>query len=183
MNACHSPGVNWRTGPPGYLLLRSPTPPSGRLATSTQLPLEKLRELLTQSRPEPSPAGELPNVGISTSYLTDSRTHLGGTILLCVMTKPLKVTRRPRITRIRDTIRPLLPHRWDSSERPSSSSANTGQTCGGCAQQTWADMVTPGRSARHSSGRRSQSPQRPRHKGNKAAGTPNVTIRAGGPAS
>ena len=22
MNACHSPGVNWRTGPPGYLLLR-----------------------------------------------------------------------------------------------------------------------------------------------------------------
>jgi hypothetical protein len=46
--ACHSSDVNRRTGPSGSLLLRTPIPPSGRLATSTQLPLEKLRELLTQ---------------------------------------------------------------------------------------------------------------------------------------
>jgi hypothetical protein len=46
--ACHSSDVNRRTAPSGSLLLRTPIPPSGRLATSTQLPLEKLRELLTQ---------------------------------------------------------------------------------------------------------------------------------------
>jgi hypothetical protein len=40
--------VNRRTGPPGSLLLRTPISPPGRLATSTQLPLEKLRELLIQ---------------------------------------------------------------------------------------------------------------------------------------
>src|ERR1700733_5027135 len=47
-NACHSSGVNWRTSPSESLLLRTPTPPLDRLATSTQLPLAKLRELLTQ---------------------------------------------------------------------------------------------------------------------------------------
>jgi hypothetical protein len=46
--ACHSSGVNRRTGPSGCLLLRTATPPSAMLATSTQLPLEKLSELLTQ---------------------------------------------------------------------------------------------------------------------------------------
>jgi hypothetical protein len=45
--------------------LRTPIPPSGRLATSTQLPLEKLRELLTQSEPDPS--GALPCVVLPTS--------------------------------------------------------------------------------------------------------------------
>jgi hypothetical protein len=38
-NACHSAGVNRRTGPAESLLLRTPIPPPGRLATSTQLPL------------------------------------------------------------------------------------------------------------------------------------------------
>ena len=37
--ACHSSGVNVRTGPPESLLLRTPISPPGRLATSTQLPL------------------------------------------------------------------------------------------------------------------------------------------------
>jgi len=37
--ACHSSGVNIRTGPAEFLLLRTPTSPPGRLATSTQLPL------------------------------------------------------------------------------------------------------------------------------------------------
>jgi hypothetical protein len=37
--ACHSSGVNRRTGPAESLLLRTPTVPPGRLATSTQLPL------------------------------------------------------------------------------------------------------------------------------------------------
>ena len=37
--SCHSPEVNRRTGPPESLLLRTPISPSGRLATSTQLPL------------------------------------------------------------------------------------------------------------------------------------------------
>jgi hypothetical protein len=46
--ACHSSGVNLRTEPSGSRLLRTPISPSGRLATSTQLPLEKLSELLTQ---------------------------------------------------------------------------------------------------------------------------------------
>src|SRR6516225_5605422 len=46
--ASHSSGVNLRTGPAGSLLLRTPTEPPGSSATSTQLPLEKLRELLTQ---------------------------------------------------------------------------------------------------------------------------------------
>src|SRR5215831_6054239 len=49
--ACHSPGVNCSTGPEGSLESRTPTPPSGRLATSTQLPLLKLRELLIQDKP------------------------------------------------------------------------------------------------------------------------------------
>ena len=50
-NACHSPDVNRRTGPSESLLSRTPISPSGRLATSTQLPLEKLRELLIQPKP------------------------------------------------------------------------------------------------------------------------------------
>jgi hypothetical protein len=37
--SCHSSGVNRRTGPPESLLLRTPTVPPGKLATSTQLPL------------------------------------------------------------------------------------------------------------------------------------------------
>jgi hypothetical protein len=37
--ACHSVGVNRRTGPAESLLLRTPIVPPGRLATSTQLPL------------------------------------------------------------------------------------------------------------------------------------------------
>src|SRR5215831_14247430 len=36
-NACHSPGLNRRTGPAAFLLSRTPTTPPGRLATSTQL--------------------------------------------------------------------------------------------------------------------------------------------------
>jgi len=47
-NACHSSGVNRRTAPSASLLLRTPISSSGRLATSTQLPFEKLSELLTQ---------------------------------------------------------------------------------------------------------------------------------------
>ena len=38
-NAYHSSGVNVRTGPPEFLLLRTPISPPGRLVTSTQLPL------------------------------------------------------------------------------------------------------------------------------------------------
>ena len=37
--ACHSAGVNRRTGPAESLLLRTPIVSPGRLATSTQLPL------------------------------------------------------------------------------------------------------------------------------------------------
>src|SRR5216683_6417338 len=48
-NASHSWRVNVSTGPPGFLLWRTPTEPPGSSATSTQLPLEKLRELLTQT--------------------------------------------------------------------------------------------------------------------------------------
>jgi hypothetical protein len=60
--ACHSSGVNRRTGPSESLLLRTPIPPSGRLATSTQFPLEKLRELLTQLGADPGLSG----IGLST---------------------------------------------------------------------------------------------------------------------
>jgi len=51
-NARHSSDVNRRTAPWDSLLLRTPISPPGRLATSTQLPLAKLRELLTQLKPE-----------------------------------------------------------------------------------------------------------------------------------
>src|SRR5215471_7067110 len=61
--ACHSPGVNWSTGPEGSLESRTPTPPSGRLATSTQFPLLKLRELLIQDRP----SGRSPSLELATS--------------------------------------------------------------------------------------------------------------------
>src|SRR5277367_5663550 len=60
--ACHSAGVNRRTSPAESLLLRTPISPSGRLATSTQLPLEKLRELLTQLEADPG----LSSIGLST---------------------------------------------------------------------------------------------------------------------
>src|SRR5450755_2681886 len=64
--ACHSSGVNRSTGPSGSLLLRRPIVRPGRLATSTQLPLEKLRELLTQLGPESGLSGEFPNIGLPT---------------------------------------------------------------------------------------------------------------------
>jgi hypothetical protein len=38
INACHSSGVNTRTAPAESLLLRTPTSPPARPATSTQLP-------------------------------------------------------------------------------------------------------------------------------------------------
>lgn len=66
-NACHSSGVKRSTAPSGSLLLRTPTSPPGRFATSTQLPLAKLRELLTQLASELSLSGRPPNAGVSTS--------------------------------------------------------------------------------------------------------------------
>lgn len=50
--------------------MRSPIVPSGRLATSTQLPFAKLSELLTQDEPVPGFSGEFPSV-CPTLYLTD----------------------------------------------------------------------------------------------------------------
>jgi hypothetical protein len=58
--------VNRSTGPSGSRLLRRPIVQPDRLATSTQLPLEKLRELLTQLGPESGLSGEFPNVGLAT---------------------------------------------------------------------------------------------------------------------
>ena len=52
-NACHPADVNLRMAPSGWLLSRTPIWPSGRRATSTQLLLAKLRELLIQREPEP----------------------------------------------------------------------------------------------------------------------------------
>src|SRR5579863_4185300 len=69
-NACHSPGVKRSTGPEGSLESRTPTPPSGRLATSTQLPLEKENELLIQDRPASDDlSGRSPSLEVVTSYL------------------------------------------------------------------------------------------------------------------
>jgi hypothetical protein len=65
-NACHSSGVNRRTGPAESLLLRTPISPWGRLATSTQLPFEKLRELFTQQGPDSGLPGGFPNTGLPT---------------------------------------------------------------------------------------------------------------------
>jgi hypothetical protein len=65
-NACHSSGVNRRTGPAASLLSRTPIWSPGRLATSTQLPLDKLRELLVQCKSEPSPSGLHPGIAVST---------------------------------------------------------------------------------------------------------------------
>jgi len=45
-NARHSSWVNRSTGPPGSMLSRTPIPRGGPLATSTQLPLARLAELL-----------------------------------------------------------------------------------------------------------------------------------------
>jgi hypothetical protein len=47
-NACHSSGGSLMKGPEVSLLIRIRTVLSGSCATSTQLPFEKLRELLTQ---------------------------------------------------------------------------------------------------------------------------------------
>ena len=47
-NVSHPPRVNLRTAPAGSRLSRTPTEPPGSPATSTQLPLEKLKELLAQ---------------------------------------------------------------------------------------------------------------------------------------
>src|ERR1700750_2860045 len=47
-NADHSARVKLRTGPPGSRLSRMPTESPGSPATSTQVPLEKLKELLPQ---------------------------------------------------------------------------------------------------------------------------------------
>lgn len=68
INACHSPGVNRRTGPSASLLWRTPIRPSGRSATSTQLLLEKLRELLVQFEPEPDPPGSSRGIILLTSF-------------------------------------------------------------------------------------------------------------------
>ena len=72
-NACHSSDVNLSTAPWASRLLRTPISPSGRLATSTQLPLEKLNELLTQLEPESGFSAGFPRVGCPTVYLTDCR--------------------------------------------------------------------------------------------------------------
>ncbi len=61
------PGVNRRTGPSEFLLSRTPISPSGRLATSTQLLLEKLRELLVQYESEPGRPGRPSGVRLSMS--------------------------------------------------------------------------------------------------------------------
>src|SRR5712691_1511144 len=66
-NARHSSEVNRRTGPSESLLSRTPTSPAGRLATSTQLLLEKLRELLIQYGAEPGLPGRPPSVSPFTS--------------------------------------------------------------------------------------------------------------------
>src|SRR6266852_6394638 len=63
-NACHSSEVNRRTGPSESLLSRTPISPAGRLATSTQLLLEKLRELLIQYGAEPGLPGRPPGVSL-----------------------------------------------------------------------------------------------------------------------
>jgi hypothetical protein len=65
-NDDHSPAVKRSTGPSGSLLSRRPTT-RPRPATSTQLPLEKLYELLTQRGPDPDASGALSNVGLSTT--------------------------------------------------------------------------------------------------------------------
>jgi hypothetical protein len=59
--------VNRSTEPSESLLLRTPILPSGRFATSTQLLLEKLRELLTQDGPELRLPRPSPEIGLATS--------------------------------------------------------------------------------------------------------------------
>src|SRR5450755_860009 len=66
-NACHLSDVNRRTGPLESLLSRTPISPAGRLATSTQLLLEKLRELLIQYESEPGLPGRPPRVSLPMS--------------------------------------------------------------------------------------------------------------------
>src|SRR5271156_4134912 len=62
-NACHSSDVKRSTAPWASRLLRTPISPSGRLATSTQLPLEKLNELFTQKEPESGFSAGFPREG------------------------------------------------------------------------------------------------------------------------
>src|SRR5215469_15942687 len=69
MKACHSSEVNRRTAPSRSLLLRTPMLPSTRSATSTQLPLAKLKELLTHLAAESGRSGELSSVGVPTFLL------------------------------------------------------------------------------------------------------------------
>src|SRR5215469_12462775 len=64
--ACHSSGVNRRTGPSRSRLLRTPTVPPGWSDTSTQLPLAKLSELLTQVDPVIVLLARLPAIGVPT---------------------------------------------------------------------------------------------------------------------
>jgi len=65
INACHSSGVNRRTEPSGFLLSRTPISPPLRFATSTQLPFEKLRELLNQCASEPGLTSRPPGLRLS----------------------------------------------------------------------------------------------------------------------
>jgi hypothetical protein len=76
-NACHSPGVNRRTGPLESLLSRTPISPSGRFATSTQSLLARLRELLIQDESEPGPPERPSCVSLPTSYLAECRVIYG----------------------------------------------------------------------------------------------------------
>jgi hypothetical protein len=69
IKARHSSGVNRSTGPLESRLLRTPISPPDRSATSTQLPLAKLSELLTQVSLFVARAGRLPTVGVPTLSL------------------------------------------------------------------------------------------------------------------
>ena len=68
MKACHSSGVKRRTAPSGCRLLRTPISPPDRSATSTQLPLAKLSELLTHLGPASDPSGRLPSEALTISF-------------------------------------------------------------------------------------------------------------------
>ena len=72
IKASHSADVNCRTEPFGWRLLRTATPPPGRSATSTQLPLAKLSELLTHRKPDPSDAFSGIRFPTATSLIIDN---------------------------------------------------------------------------------------------------------------
>ena len=67
--ACHSSGVNRRTGPSRSRLFLTPTVPPGRSETSTQLPFAKLSELLTQVEPVIVAPAKLPAIRVPTLSL------------------------------------------------------------------------------------------------------------------